>query len=187
MTLLALIISLTLFTGILAILLMPTSIRFDSTERLVRVGWSTFSVTIKPGSKARAAKGKPKKRIEKLLQTLGRLSMRDPRLLLAILRTAGRSVNDLARSITVREFEADLSLPDPLSNGVLWGILAGLPVKRVTLRVNFQNINRVRGHVQASPYRLLAVAGCFLVRLPHRRVIGTLTRLRREQRKEETP
>jgi hypothetical protein len=168
------IILLALLSGILIFLMIPVSLGFDSVQKCLTVRWLRFSVTKRLGEeKPRGLKEKPKRKKKRVVKAIGRLLLRDRYLFLKLLHEGYRSVIDILRSVSIRELEANLSTPDPMWNGVLWGVFANIHFENVTLATNFQNINYVRGRLQFYPYRIVRVAAGLLVRLPYRRIIRT--------------
>ncbi len=169
------IILLTLTVAILGFLLIPVSLRFDSTEKSLTVRWMSLSVTKTLGRE------KPRRPKEKkwTLKAFGRGLLKDRYLFAELLQKGYRTVIDLVRSVSIREMEATFSTPDPLWNGVLWGVFANIHLENVSLSMNFQNINSVRGWLQFHPYRIIKVAVGLLIRLPYLRIIRTASSIKR--------
>lgn len=174
-----------IFLGILTLLLLPVSVRFDSRGRFFNVEWAGFSFTREFGrKKPKRPEEKPKKRGARALKAVGQVLLRDRYLLLKLSQEGYRLTVDILRSFSIREFEANVSTPDPAWNGVLWGIFSSINLKNVTLRVNFQNTNHVKGWLQFYPYKVLGVISRLLIRLPYRRMIRAILSSKRKHRKE---
>lgn len=164
------IVLLVLFMGILASLMIPVSVRFDSTEKYFNVDWMSLSLTRLLRRKGpRRPREKPEKK--RHIIAIGRFLLRDRNLGLEIFQRGYRSVTEMVQSVSIREMEANLSTPDPMWNGVLSGVFANIELENVSLSTNFQNINSVKGRLQVYPYKIIKVVTGFLVRLPYRRII----------------
>lgn len=168
------IIPLTISMGILVFLLIPVSLRFDSTKKYLSVRWMSLSVTKRLGSKKpKRLKVKPEKEKKPNIKAIWRLLLKDRYLIFELFQKGYRSVIDMLQSVSIREMEANFSTPDPMWNGVFCGIFANIHLENVNLSMNFQNINYVRGCLQFYPYKVVKVAAGLLVRLPYRRIIRT--------------
>jgi hypothetical protein len=185
MELLIFVIPITILLGIAILLLLPVSLRFDSRGGFLKVEWAGVPFTREFGrKKPRRPEEKPKKGGARALKAFGQVLLRDRYLLLKLSQEGYRLTVDVLRSFSIRELEANVSTPDPAWNGVLWGIFSSINLKNVTLTVNFQNINHVKGWLQFYPYKVLGVISGLLVRLPYRRIIRAILSSKRKHRKE---
>ena len=168
------IILLAISLGILVFLLTPVSLRFDSTQKYLNVEWMGLSITKSIGRKK---PGRPKEKAEKekkgKIKALGLRLLRDRGLIFELLQKGYRSMIDLLQSVSIREIEATFSTPDPVWNGVLYGIFTNIHFENVNLSMNFQNINYVRVWGQFYSYKIVKVGAGLLIRLPYRRIIRT--------------
>lgn len=166
------IIVLAIFLGILVILLTPVSLGFDSTQQNLTVRWMNLSITKRLEKKRpRRPEEKPQREKKRFIKTVGLRLLKDRGLFLELFHKGCHSMIDVLRSVCIREVEATFSTPDPLWNGVFYGILNNIHLKNVSLTMNFQNINYVRGWLQIHPYKIVKVVAGLLIRLPYRRII----------------
>ncbi len=170
-----------IFLGILAFPLAPISLRFDSTQKYLSVGWMGLSVEKKLGrKKPRRPVEKPEREKKRNIKAIGLRLAKDSDLILELFQKGYRSMIDILRSASIQEIEATFSTPDPMWNGVLYGILTNMHFQNVNLSMNFQNINYVRGYLQFYPYKTVKVAAGLLIRLPYRRIIRTALYIRKQ-------
>ncbi len=191
------IILLAILLGIAALLLIPVSLRFDSTQRSLHVGWMGLSFTkslarkrLKPAKEVPVIRKETKKPKEKPEETkkgrisvAGKLLLKERELMIELLQRGYRSILDLFRSFSIREMEASVSTPDPMWNGVLAGIFASVSLEDVKLSANFQNINYVRGWLLFRPYRVAIAAAGLFIRLPYRHIIKTLLSIKKSTKR----
>jgi hypothetical protein len=158
--------------GILAALLVvPVSLRFNSSEKQLIVRWLGFSIRKKYVT---AKPGKPGKKISWkgwLFRTLGQLVLEDRTLACDMVSRLFRPFVSMIRSVSLRDIEATFSVPDPMWNGLLHGVLANMSTKNVHLSMNFENVTSIRGSIRFYPYRVLMEVLRLLPRLPYRRII----------------
>lgn len=173
--------------GVLAVLLIPVSVRFDSSQKSLTVVWMGLSWSKRLSrEKLRRPGQRPEK--EKWL-TPGRVfrcMLKDGHLALELLQKLHRPLMHLLRSVSIRKIEASFSTPDPMWNGVLYGVIANIHRENVKLSVNFQEINYLRACLQVQPYRVLNTAIALVLRLPCRRIIRAIVDIKKEERKEES-
>lgn len=169
------IILLTIFLGILVIFLIPVSLGFDSRQQNFTVRWMNLSITKRLEKKGpRRPEEKPQREKKRFIKTIGVRLLKDRVLFFELLQKGYHSMIDVLRSVCIREVEATFSTPDPLWNGVFYGILNNIHSKNVSLTMNFQNINYVKGWLQFHPYKIVKVVAGLLVRLPYRRIVKTV-------------
>ena len=167
-------ISLAISLGILVFFVAPVSLRFDSTQKYLIIGWMGLSLTKSlDGKKQRRPKEKPEKEKKGKIKAIGLRFLKDRDLIVELLQKGYRSMIDLLRSVSIWEIDATFSTPDHMLNGVLYGVLINIHFENVNLMMNFQNINYVRGWVQFYPYKIVKVGAGLLTRLPYRRIIRT--------------
>ena len=173
-------------SGILAVLLIPVSLRFDSRQKRISVEWLRFSVTRRLVRKKRKVpKERSERETKRTIKAIGRFFLSDRDLFLELCAAAYRFVIDLLRSVSVRKLEVNLSTTDPMWNGVISGVLANVHLENVSLAANFQTENHIKGWLQLYPYKLLKVSTGLLFRLPYRRMIRTLLFTKENQQREE--
>jgi hypothetical protein len=83
-----------------------------------------------------------------------------------LLRLAG----EVYRTLSFRDSEATLSLPDPMWNGILSAVLLNVQVPHLDLAVNFEDRNYAKIMVDIYPYRVLGKLAVFLLHLPYMRL-----------------
>ena len=157
---------------LLAIVLLaaPISLSYDSVGNWLRVKWLGLTFTTRPGAakakKSRKITKKKKKRKVHGFALMGRLwQQRD--LVAELIHRFGRFILEVLRTLSFRDSAAGLSLPDPMWNGVLYGILTNVRLQNVTLSVNFEDRNYAKILVTVYPYRVAGKLLLFLIRLPY--------------------
>jgi hypothetical protein len=163
---------LAIIAAILVFLLIPVSLRFDSTHKHLTVTWMGLSLTKRLGKeKPRPAKETPEKEKKRTIKAIGKRLLKDKHLTFELLQKAYGTAIDMLRSVSVRKMEATFSTPDPLWNGMLWGIFSNIHLENVDLSVNFQDVNDMQACLEIYPYRIVNIAAGLLIRLPYRRII----------------
>jgi len=104
-------------------------------------------------------------------------------LLIDLVRKTVRYLIDLLRSFSIRELRVDFSSKDPVIDGICYGAIQGIQIKKVHLSVNFWGENRVVGRLSLMLFRLIIPTTLFLVRLPY----IELYRLFKEIRQKDLP
>jgi hypothetical protein len=153
----------------LIILTVPISLGYDSAEKWFQVKWLGLTLTRRLGGE------QPEKIRRKTSQKLGKLKpgailprlWQQRELVTALIARLGRFVLEVCRTLSFRDSEATVSLPDPMWNGVLYGVLTNIQLKHVNLSVNFENRNYAKLWVTAYPYRLAWKLAALLFRLPY--------------------
>jgi hypothetical protein len=153
----------------LAILAVPISLGYDSAAKWFQVNWLGLTITRrlgqeKPEKIRRKTNKKPKKNYGRAL--MARL-WQQGELIAELINQVGRFVLEVFRTLSFRDSEAAVSLPDPMWNGVLYGVLASLPWQDVHLSVNFENRNYAKIWVTFYPYRVAWKLAALLLRLPY--------------------
>lgn len=185
------------FLGLLAILLFPISLRFDSTREQFRVAWLGLSFTKKLSSKKLlgpiakrekeeeppTAKGETQKKKKHRIKAIGRFLLHDRYLILELLRKGYRPLINVLHAVSLRELEASFSTPDPMWNGVLFGVFSNIHLDNVRLSANFTNINYVRGRMQLYPYQIVKMTTSLMIRLPYRRIIKTFLYIKKSRKR----
>ena len=176
-------IALTIFLGIVGLLLAPVSLKFDSALRSLQVRWMGLSISMRlAGKKPRKLKERPQRDRKHRIGAIGATLFKDRDVIFELLQRGYHLVIDVVRSLSIRELQANFSTSDPMWNGVLYGIFSGIHFDNVDLSVNFQNINSVKGWFQLYPYKLIKVAAGVLIRLPYRRIVRAALDIRRAVR-----
>ena len=155
---------------LLAIVLLaaPISLRYDSVEKWYKLRWLGLTITRRPG----AAKPKKSRKITKKKRKphgfalMGRL-WRQRDLVAELINKVGRFVLEVFRTLSFRDSEAAVSLPDPMWTGVLYGVLTNVQLQNVNLWVNFENRNYAKIQVTVYPYRVAGKLLSLLIRLPY--------------------
>ncbi len=160
-----------LLVGI-AILAVPISLGYDSVEKWFQVRWLGLTIT----KRLAAAKPKEPRKIAKKKRKTHDLAVmarfwqkRD--LVAALLNQIGRFVLEVVRTLSFRDSAASFSLPDPMWNGVLYGVLSNIHLQDVNLSVNFEQRNYAKIWVTVYPHRVARQLTALLIRLPYLNII----------------
>jgi hypothetical protein len=169
----------------LILLAAPISLGYNSVEKRLKVRWLgvTFTTGLgrKKPEKPRKSPGVPAAPGKG--STFGSLGLcwrqRDlvRELLLKLLGLA----LEICRTLSFRESEATISLPDPLWNGLLYSLAANINVRELNLSVNFQERNYAKIWVTAYPCRVMLKLAVFLLRFPYLRTIKLAWSLKKQR------
>lgn len=200
---------LSVFAAILALVLfVPIFFTIDSERKAFRVRWFLFDLSVdlstkttvigfagirhvkkkkKPSPSAapppspaeQAAPPEGKRGTFSLFSVI--LSHRS--LLIDLLQKTIRYFIGLLRSFSVRELCIEYSSKDPVVDGICYGAIQGIQIRKVHLSVNFWGENRIVGRFSLMLVRLIVPTLMFLVRLPY----VQLYRLYKEVRQKEVP
>lgn len=157
-----------------ALLTFPLSLGYDTRKRVLKAKWFGLSFTkkLRPGKRRKTPKDrKLKKEADK---TIWRGVLADRDLALQLLKKTARFIINLGRTLSFRNTEVSLSLPDPACNGVMYGILTNLDLRDIHLSVNFYHQNYANLWVQFTPYRVVWQVVAFLISLPGVRIAKAL-------------
>ena len=164
----------------LVFLFTPVSLEIDTVKKFIRIGWMGAGLRVgldrRQSGRSKAEPGRKKKSHAK---AIGLYLVRESDLIWELDRKARRRLWRLLQSVSIRNIEASLSTPDPLWNGVLYGICCHLPLENVRLSVNFRNINSVKGELQLYLYKIVETAVPLLIGLPYRRLIRAFLSIRK--------
>ncbi len=153
----------------IVILAAPISLGYNSAEKWFKLKWLGLTIT------RRLGREKPKKTTRKTSQKPGKIKggaimprlWRQRELVTELITRLGRFSLEVCRTLSFRDSEASLSLPDPMWNGVLYGVLTNIQLQNVNLSVNFENRNYAKLWVTAYPYRVAWKLAALLIRLPY--------------------
>ena len=167
----------------LLILAAPISLGYDSGEPWLRIKWLGLSL------KTRLGVEKPKKLKKTLAQkstrhgwaVLGRL-WEKRELCLELVHRIRRFVLEVLRTLSFRDSEAGISLPDPMLNGLLYAVVSNIRLENVDFSVNFENRNFAKIWVTVYPYRVASKLTIFLIRLPYLRMLRFAWDLKKTRR-----
>lgn len=108
-------------------------------------------------------------------------------MIIRLTELAVRYFIDLLRAFSVSFLQIDLSLDDPMANGICYGAVQGVRIKRVRFAVNFWGENRFVGQFALPLYRLIAPTAKLVVRLPYSEMYRVFKEVRNpgSVRKEE--
>lgn len=157
----------------IVILAIPISLGYDSAEGWFRVKWLGLTITSRLGKK------KPKKTRKKITKTKRKINGRalgihlwqQRELVEGLIIRLGRFALEVVKTLSLRNSEAAVSLPDPMWNGVLYGVLTNIRLQNVDLSVNFENHNFAKIWVTVYPYRVAGKLAALLVHLPYIRIL----------------
>jgi hypothetical protein len=169
-----------IFLIALVFLFIPVSLEFDTVKKSLKFGWMGVDLRIrldrwKPGR----SKAEPERRKKSHAKAIGLYLVEERGLIFELVQKAHRPLMRLLQSVSIRNIEASLSTPDPLWNGVLYGICFNLPLENVHLSANFRNINYVKGELQLYLYKVVEAAVPLLIGLPYRRIIRAFLSIRK--------
>lgn len=156
----------------LLILAAPISVGYDTGDDWVRIRWLGLPLKKKlgEGKPEKKKKTKPRKIPRSGWAVLGQLwDKRD--LCLELIHRLWRLFLDIFRTLSFRDSEAAISLPDPMLNGLLSGVINNVHLRNVDLSVNFENRNYAKIRVTVYPYRVVARLTAFLISLPYIRIL----------------
>jgi hypothetical protein len=157
----------------------PISVGCDSTEKWYRVKWLGLSLTRRwgPEKPKKIPKISKKKKRGRGSAVAAQLWQRD--LAWTLISQLGRFVVEVWRTLSFRDSEAAISLPDPMWNGVLYAALAPIHRQEINLSVNFENRNYAKLWVTVYPYRVAQKLAVLLIRLPYRQLLRLAWDLRK--------
>lgn len=153
----------------LIILAVPISLGYDSVEKWFQVRWLGLTIT-RRWEKERPEKIE-EKTTEKKKKNYGKAIMarfwqkRD--LVLQLLPQLWRFGLKVVRTLSFRDSVASFSLPDPMWNGIIYGVLCNLHLKEVNLSVNFVQRNYAKIWVTVYPPRVARQLAVLLLHLPY--------------------
>lgn len=155
----------------LLILAVPVSLGYDTGEPWLKIKWLGLtlrkSLTEKKKLKQKAKTTTSPKRSRPVMLRLW--EKRD--LCLELLQRFWHLFLAVLRTLNFRGSEAGISLPDPMWNGLLSGVVSNIHVDNFSLLVNFDNRNYAKIRVTVYPYRVMRQVTIFLLRLPYLRMM----------------
>jgi hypothetical protein len=191
-----------------AFLFVPFVFTIDSERKIFHVHWLLFDLSIDLSTrsarvgvaghffkkKKKAAPMPPSSGASSPLQAEQSEKKRGARSLPQILLSHRALLTDLVqklirylitllRTFSIRELHLDGSSKDPVVDGICYGAIQGIRIKKVYLSVNFWGENRMVGTFSLRLYRLIVPTMVLLVQLPY----VELYRLFKEMRKKDIP
>jgi len=161
----------------------PVSLGYNSPEKWLKVRWLGMTFTRELGQEkpAKPPKSDTAKKQGPGLANL-RVLWRRRDLIKELIGKLLGLAGELYRTLSFRDSEASISLPDPLWNGMLSAVLLNLPVQNIALVVNFEERNYAKIRVVIYPYRVLGKLAVFLLHLPYARLVRLAWDLKRARR-----
>jgi hypothetical protein len=165
-----------------ALLTFPFSLGYDTREKVLKAKW--FGLSFAKGLRRKKPRKTPRERKSKKKadKTIWRTLLADRGLALEVLKKTARFIINLGRTLSFRNTEISLSLPDPAWNGVLCGVLTNLDLQDIYLSVNFYNQNYAKLWIKFYPYRVVWQVVAFLIRLPGVRIVKVLYKLYKQKK-----
>ncbi len=170
----------------IAFLVVPISLGYHSAEKWFKLRWLGLTITKRLDHQQAEKISEPPK-AKKPGKIKGRIFWsyfwQQRELMADLLHRLGRFVLEVARTLSFRDSVATLSLPDPMVNGVLYGLLANVRLEELDLSVNFEERNFARIWVTVYPHRVAPKLAVLLLRLPYRpmlRFYWGLKKMRKE-------
>ena len=152
----------------LVILAVPISMGYDSVEKRFQVRWLGLTITKRLAARKppESRKIAPKQRKIHGPTVMARFwQKRD--LVAELLNQLGHFGLEVVSTLSFRDSVASFSLPDPMCNGVLYGVLCNFHLQEVNLSVNFEQRNYAKIWVTVYPHRLARQLAVLLIRLPY--------------------
>jgi hypothetical protein len=172
--------ALVIFSIALLLLFTPVSLKFDTVKKSLHAGWMGVDLRIRLGRRKPArSKAEPERKKKSHAQAIGLYLVEERDLIFELLCKARRPLMKLLQSVSIRNMEGSFSTPDPLWNGILYGICFNLPWEKFHLSANFENINYVKGEVQLYLYRVVETVVPLLIGMPYRRIIRAFWAIRK--------
>jgi len=172
--------ALVIFLITFVFLFTPVSLEFDTVKKSLDLGWMGVDLRIRSDRRKPArSKAEPERKKKSHAKAIGLYLFEESDLIFELLRKARRPLMRLLQSVSIRNIEASFSTPDPLWNGVLYGICFNLPLEKFHLSANFENINYVKGEVQLYLYKIVETVVPLLIGLPYRRIIRGFLAIRK--------
>lgn len=106
-------------------------------------------------------------------------------LAVTLIEETARYAVRLIRSFSVSQLRLDFSFDDPVINGICYGAIQGVYIKKVHLAVNFWSENRFIGRFWLPLYRTVVPTVSFLARLPHSEIYNVIKEIRRQSSAQE--
>ncbi len=175
------IVALLIFLMALLFLITPISLEFDTAKKSLRVAWMGANLKIRlDRRKKKRSKTEFARKKKSYAKAIGLYFVKERGLILELVKKAHQPLMRLLRSVSIRNIEASFSTPDPLWNGVLYGICCfSLPLENVHLSANFRNVNYVKGELHFYLYKVVQTAVPLLIALPYRRIIRAFLSIRK--------
>jgi len=172
--------ALVIFLITFVFLFTPVSLEFDTVKKSLDLGWMGVDLRIRSDRRKPArSKAEPERKKKSHAKAIGLYLFEESDLIFELLRKARRPLMRLLQSVSIRNIEASFSTPDPLWNGVLYGICSNLPLENVQLSANFKNINYAKGELRLYLYKIVEAAVPLLIGLPYRRIIRAFLSIRK--------
>jgi hypothetical protein len=157
---------------VLLVLAAPISLGYDTGEEWLRIKWLGLSLKKRLGAERPK---KPKKTVARKDRRSGWAVLAQlwekRQLCLELIHRAWGCFLEVFRTLSFRDSQATMSLPDPMLNGLLYGVVSNINLKNMDLSVNFENRNYAKIRVTVYPYRVAARLTAFLLHLPYIRII----------------
>lgn len=167
---------------VIIILAAPLSLGYDSLEKRLKVRWLGLRITrglgrAKPKKSPKSTTGKKKPRGPFALRPIWR--QRD--LVRELIQKVLGFALEVCRTLSFRDSEATFSLPDPMWNGMLYGVLSNINLQNVNLSLNFEQQNYAKIWVTVYPYRVVQKLAVFLLHFPYLRTIRLAWDLKKQR------
>ena len=157
----------------LIILAAPVSLGYNSLENRFKVRWLGLTFTRMLGREKPEKPKKPKKTPKRKTAAskargLGAMKviLRQRDLVRELIRKILGFVLEVGRTLTFRDSEAAISLPDPALNGMLHAVVSNINLPKMNLSVNFEQRNYAKIWVRVYPYRVFQKLAVFLFHFP---------------------
>lgn len=175
--------------GLAPVLIAPFTVEGDTRQKRITIGWFFFGVSIdwmnsvysvrllgrtfqrriKEKSSVDAQKREPSPEWISSSKGLrffwGIVS--HPSLVLPIVPSLARYFSTLLRSFAISVLEGELSLSDPVMNGICYGVVQGIQLPGTRLGVNFHEENWLRCDFRLQLFRVVGPTIQLLVALPY--------------------
>ena len=172
---------------VVVILVVPISLGYDSTQKCFRLKWLGLTLTkITQAKQPTERSPKPVKTAKKIWKlpasAFAELLWTRWGLVWEIIAPIRRFCLEVCRTVSFWDSKVCLSLPDPMWNGLLYGVLANLHLPALNLSVNFENHNYAKIWAKVYPYRVVQNLAILLLRLPYVRLLRLAWDLKKRRR-----
>jgi hypothetical protein len=158
---------------LLVMLVAPLTLGYDSGKKWLQIKWLGLSLTtrLEGGKPKKLWQGVTKNRTRRGGAVVPRL-WKNRDLCLELIHRVWRFILEIFRTLSFRDSEVRISLPDPMWNGLLFAVVSNIHLEDMDLSVNFENRNFAKIWVTVYPYRVIRQMATLLLHLPYIKIIG---------------
>ena len=186
-----------LFLFFALLFFIPFELKIDTERKVFYLRWTLFDLALDFSQKTtligiagfrrrKKKKPVPSPSVPKVIKKKGRswlsllpILLQHRRIAIDLIQNGVRYAVALLRSISVSELRLDFSSENPVINGILYGAIQGIRIKKVHLSVSFWGPNRLIGEFRLPLYRTVIPTVRFLARLPYLEMVRVIRDIRR--------